>query len=1100
MTRTYKISDNGGMSAVTMYFPALTSDRNYHLVVSMDNIFNLGDDFYPLTEVGLTGDYWVEHDFPDDQEVYWTLVENTPWAPGGVASADLRLWLKGDRFNGVPATRVWNDISPGKRNATTAQSSVVLSANQLNFHPYVETGTLDRQFSTVKQFDGHYMFVVGTATGASGLAGYIGFDGDAGMRADNPSTGDNIRQHGNVDDWAGSGTPGSDGVIHYNGIDLDVNTVVSTTHAPTDEWSVIAADWQTGGNHSTNEFYLGGYFAGRTFTNYTFAEVIVYENHIVSTNNEMERINAYLCLKYGITSEIDYYNSNNLSVWTLGGGYDNDIAGLARDDLSCLNQKQSQSINDDAIVAFGNVALNVSNAANPNRYGNDYTFLIWGNDDGGSCWSNANLNVPGEERWHIRVERQWSFERTNTIDSIEVALDADDVDFDLPALPTGASSWYMYVDNNANFTTATPIQLAFDAVSGRWRGFVDPTDIPAGTSYFTFGARLDPIIVDNRAYCLGDTINFIGSNLADAGCVRFELSDGGTPVDTLSEHASNISFSEFIEIADEPGACLDTFAWIAPGAYANVTLDVDPYTGANCNNPMTFGDFIIQNSFQVTVMNPVTADINGASDTTICVGSNNVVINTSGSGTFSLDSTSGTATLAQLITGTSVNVHSGNLGYHRLLMSPSGGCALNDTIILRIDTMHPSNLTYAQTNYCKNQGLIGPTNTNGWSPLPPEGLFVAHPSGLNINAADGTFNTITADTGTYIVTYHAPADSCVDPASFVLTVQLTDSANFSYVPDRYCMNDSNPSPVINWLPTNIPQADRYFHETGGNLNLDLDSITGVINLAGSQFGAFEVGYRISGSTCAFEFTDSVFLDPLPAVTFTIPDSLCTTGNPTFTPMNPGPPGTHTWSNWTGNVDIHPNTGVITFANSDPGGPYPITLSVDDGTCSDSLVKNLYLIGIDSLDIQYPKNYVCLGEPNPIPVIAAGVAGGTFIEQTGGLMFANAQTGEIDVAGSTTGVYTIEYALPATHCGDTVVIYSTFTVDQAPLASFTIDSTYFCHGLASQMNILHANVPFSFWAYDGGTQLQVSNPPHAFMLLGSMMAGHTYRLESITSSA
>ncbi|MEM7036037.1 MAG: gliding motility-associated C-terminal domain-containing protein, partial [Bacteroidota bacterium] len=485
-----------------------------------------------------------------------------------------------------------------------------------------------------------------------------------------------------------------------------------------------------------------------------------------------------------------------------------------------------------------------------------------------------------------------------------------------------------------------------------------------------------------------------------------------------------------------------------------------------------------------------------------CVGSSNDTITTTGLGTFSmLNSTTG-VTATQLVNSgnNTINIHTGTTGEHTVLYNSTTGCPVSDTLKVVIDSSFTGLLVYQGGPYCVTQMSSVPVFdlNDSWGSFPPGGFFTAFPStGLDLDGSNGNFIPSNSTPGTYVVSYHAPPDSCWSTATATVEITDVDSAVFDYIPGSYCLNDSNPSPVITNLPIHIPTSQRFFISSPAGM--DLDSLTGEINLSNSNAGDYEVEYRITTGSCVVNKTDSVFLLPLPNVSFTLPDTFCTTGQPTLTPQNPMPAGTQSWSNWTGQVDIHPTTGVINLTNSTPGGPYPIRLLVDDGTCSDSSVHMLHLLGIDSLDIQYPKNYVCKTEANPIPLISAGVAGGTFYESTGMLVFADAMTGEINVQASMTGTYQIEYVLPPTHCGDTVVIYNSFTVDQAPLASFTIDSTYFCHGMATQMNILHANIPFSFWAYDGGTQLQVSNPPHNFMLLGSMIPGQTYRLESITQS-
>ncbi|WP_185113555.1 hypothetical protein, partial [Chryseobacterium sp. CCH4-E10] len=63
---------------------------------------------------------------------------------------------------------------------------------------------------------------------------------------------------------------------------------------------------------------------------------------------------------------------------TSNSSYANNIAGIGRDDLSTLYQKQSQSVNtgSQVVMALGTVAT--TNQANANTITSDKQFFIWG--------------------------------------------------------------------------------------------------------------------------------------------------------------------------------------------------------------------------------------------------------------------------------------------------------------------------------------------------------------------------------------------------------------------------------------------------------------------------------------------------------------------------------------------------------------------------------------------------------------------------------------------------------------------------------------------------------------------------------------------------
>src|SRR5690606_18950566 len=132
-----------------------------------------------------------------------------------------------------------------------------------------------------------------------------------------------------------------------NGIYLNVNGRIfeSTT---TNIGSISDALFRIGseGAFTTgNEYYQGGIPE-------VFAYDIDHQNNF--TENEKLRINTYLAIKYGITltdeagiGTPNYLASSSDIVWdaTVNSDYDNNIFGIARDDMSLLHQKQSRSAN-----------------------------------------------------------------------------------------------------------------------------------------------------------------------------------------------------------------------------------------------------------------------------------------------------------------------------------------------------------------------------------------------------------------------------------------------------------------------------------------------------------------------------------------------------------------------------------------------------------------------------------------------------------------------------------------------------------------------------------------------------------------------------------
>lgn len=84
------------------------------------------------------------------------------------------------------------------------------------------------------------------------------------------------------------------------------------------------------------------------------------------TNANKNKVESYLALKYGIsldqTTVTNYTLSNGSIVWNALSGttYNNNIAGIGRDDTSTLNHIRSQSVTNtgDIIVAKAFISNN----------------------------------------------------------------------------------------------------------------------------------------------------------------------------------------------------------------------------------------------------------------------------------------------------------------------------------------------------------------------------------------------------------------------------------------------------------------------------------------------------------------------------------------------------------------------------------------------------------------------------------------------------------------------------------------------------------------------------------------------------------------------
>nr|WP_315027994.1 hypothetical protein [uncultured Chryseobacterium sp.] len=259
------------------------------------------------------------------------------------------------------------------------------------------------------------------------------------------------------------------------------NNVSSTSNYP---GLVLLMD-NDGGNGSTS---LAGDRIG---------EFVLYSG--TQTPAERQRVNSYLAYKYGITLDQSTPQSyiasdGSTRMWDNtsndASNYNNNIAGIGKDNGSALNQKQSNSVNEEVaqvVMAAGNfVDSNIANTSNLT----DGQFLSWG-DNGLRRSYSAPIVPPNGSRANYRMATIWKAQHTSGFNQpVTVAF---------PAVPV--NTIYLVRSTDAVFDgTDTWIPLSVATVNGV--SYVQtPANIDFSNSdgdYFTFATFVvGPGGVDN---------------------------------------------------------------------------------------------------------------------------------------------------------------------------------------------------------------------------------------------------------------------------------------------------------------------------------------------------------------------------------------------------------------------------------------------------------------------------------------------------------------------------------------------------------------------------------------------------------------------------
>lgn len=124
--------------------------------------------------------------------------------------------------------------------------------------------------------------------------------------------------------------------------------------------------------------------AGTDSLSYTgkFAEFILYDTLL--SQADIYKLHTYLAIKYGVCiSEMNYVQSNDSTIWDYQENilFKFDIAGLGKDSLIDVDQRQSAGNGGESPLKIAAGSLCENNAANPAGI-NEGDYLIWGHTAG----------------------------------------------------------------------------------------------------------------------------------------------------------------------------------------------------------------------------------------------------------------------------------------------------------------------------------------------------------------------------------------------------------------------------------------------------------------------------------------------------------------------------------------------------------------------------------------------------------------------------------------------------------------------------------------------------------------------------------------------
>jgi hypothetical protein len=492
-------------------------------------------------------------------------------APGGITN--MSFWVKANAGTSTTtdgaALATWNDQSGNVRNAAataTANSPAYKnnSSDNINFNPVVK-------FNATVQAPGSSSFmpiasngalstgnnpyevyaVVKPGTGNSSTAGKFLFAGSGlnGYNAFDVRGGNAVNDSWDVNDltvgstWT-AGNPCL-ATFDFNSVqrEIFISGGSAGTKAGHNRWSVDAFNalgCQYTGSTNT-EFYDGG-----------IAEIITYANaaHDVTTRNKVE---SYLALKYGITLQHNYLASNAAVIWnrSLNASYNDNIIGLARDDMSGLSQKQSKSTSasGDMLTMYIGATKQVNQASNTGTFsGGDRSFFMAGSN-GAPILFSAGMTTDRPAGICCRLQRVWLSQKTNFTNT-DLTLQFDFNNVAPGYTPLFASDLRLLVDDDGVFSNATVLSSPTITVSVNASVVtvvVPAASITAAKPYFTLASAAIntplPVTIKSFSASCQDGMVLVSWEMGSGGSYGFtiERSVDGTAFMPVGQPAADAS-------------------------------------------------------------------------------------------------------------------------------------------------------------------------------------------------------------------------------------------------------------------------------------------------------------------------------------------------------------------------------------------------------------------------------------------------------------------------------------------------------------------------------------------------------------------------------
>ena len=447
------------------------------------------------------------------------------------------LWLRADKnVTGGSSVTLWEDQTASLDFVSNVAQAPDATVNLLNFNPTV---TFAPDSNTLLTYTGNL----------NPRTMYIVYNDISTNSWVTPFTNNDNIGHGHADDTQiYNGDPTNFTPLEVQNGEEYVNGLSSNflTQDRPDTFEQQTRIFTDNISNTDRNYFIGN---DRDFNNRTIdgsiAEIILFSD--AHSAIKKQQVETYLAIKYGFTlnsanstsvTDGDYVlSAGNLKIWNYATNaqYHNDVAAIGRDDAMVLNQKQSKSVNTDAIVTIGLNAIATDNISNTTSFNANKDFLVWGNNNGAINATTTTELICAPEK---TIGRTWKIVENGNVDATQVSVDKGIIDL---ALNTPNTIKVLKVADNANFTSNVTYIPLLETTINAESVYATAYNFN-GTKYFTY-AEINGIFWNgnSNAWSGGASVNTPGApstNIADRNKVLVIDAETSLTHAVLTENAA----------------------------------------------------------------------------------------------------------------------------------------------------------------------------------------------------------------------------------------------------------------------------------------------------------------------------------------------------------------------------------------------------------------------------------------------------------------------------------------------------------------------------------------------------------------------------------